>query len=498
MYGITETTVHVTWTEADGSIGVPIPDLRVYVLDDDLKPVPPGVPGEMYVAGPGVARGYLNRPGLTAQRFPADPFGPPGGRLYRTGDLARWVGGRLEYLGRADQQVKIRGFRVELGEVEAALRAHPCVAQVVVVADEHRLVAYFVPDKPTTASELRDHTARVLPDHMVPAAFVALDSLPLTANGKLDRVALPAPERDAVTSGDYVAPRTETEEAIAAIWADVLGVDQVGVADSFFALGGDSIRGLHVTARTKAAFGVVGLAQWHDKPATQLSGGQQQRVALARALVYEPRLVLFDEPMSNLDAQLRDQMRIELKILQGRLGFTAIYVTHDQAEAFALAENVVLMNRGRVEAAGAPRDVSFRPRTPFVARFLGLNVRRGRAIRTGDLQTGLCYAEVALSERLTLRGLIGDERPIAPGAAVLACIRKEHIGIRRLPPGGTTRHGALIGEIRAASFLGAEEEYVIDLEGVELRSLHVPVGAQAGDTVEVTIRPENCTVFVEG
>ncbi|ONI84921.1 hypothetical protein ALI22I_31135 [Saccharothrix sp. ALI-22-I] len=261
MYGITETTVHVTWSAVsssgrDGSIGEPIPDLRVYVLDDDLKPVPAGVPGEMYVAGPGVARGYLNRPGLTAQRFPADPFGPPGERLYRTGDLARWVGGRLEYLGRLDQQVKIRGFRVELGEVEAALRAHPSVSQVVVVANEHRLVAYFVPDKPTTASELRDHTARVLPDHMVPAAFVALDSLPLTANGKLDRVALPAPERDAVTSSDYVAPRTETEEAIAAIWADVLGVDQVGVADSFFALGGDSIRGLHITARTKAAFDV--------------------------------------------------------------------------------------------------------------------------------------------------------------------------------------------------------------------------------------------------
>jgi iron(III) transport system ATP-binding protein len=240
----------------------------------------------------------------------------------------------------------------------------------------------------------------------------------------------------------------------------------------------------------------VGLAQWHDKPATQLSGGQQQRVALARALVYEPRLVLFDEPMSNLDAQLRDQMRIELKILQDRLGFTAIYVTHDQAEAFALAEHVVLMNQGHVEAAGAPRDVSFRPRTPFVARFLGLNVRPGRAIRTADLQTGLCYAEVALSDRLTLRGLIGDERPILPGAPVLACIRKEHIGVRRLLPGATTRHGALIGEVRAASFLGAEEEYVIDLDGVELRSLHAPVGAQAGDTVEVTIRPENCTVFL--
>ncbi|NUT51344.1 MAG: amino acid adenylation domain-containing protein, partial [Saccharothrix sp.] len=256
MYGITETTVHVTWTEADGTIGVPIPDLRVYVLDEDLRPVPAGVPGEMYVAGPGVARGYLDRPGLTAQRFPADPFGAPGTRMYRTGDLARWSDGRLEYFGRVDQQVKIRGFRVELGEVEAAVRAHPAVAQVVVVANEHRLIAYFVPDQPTTASELRDHTARVLPDHMVPAAFVALDGLPLTANGKLDRVALPAPERDAVTSGAYVAPRTETEEAIAAIWADVLGVERVGVEDSFFTLGGDSIRSLHITSRTKAAFGV--------------------------------------------------------------------------------------------------------------------------------------------------------------------------------------------------------------------------------------------------
>jgi ABC-type Fe3+/spermidine/putrescine transport system ATPase subunit len=243
---------------------------------------------------------------------------------------------------------------------------------------------------------------------------------------------------------------------------------------------------------------IVGLTAWRDQPATLLSGGQQQRVALARALVYEPRLVLFDEPMSNLDAQLRDQMRTELKILQNRLGFTAIYVTHDQSEAFALAENVVLMNRGRVETAGAPRDVSHRPRTPFVARFLGLNVRSGKAIRTGDLQTGLCYAEVALSDRLTLRGLIGDERPIQPGAPVLACIRKEHVAIRKLPPGAETRYGALTGEVRTASFLGVEEEYVVDVDGVELRSIQMPVGAQAGDMVEVTIRPENCTVFAEG
>ena len=240
---------------------------------------------------------------------------------------------------------------------------------------------------------------------------------------------------------------------------------------------------------------LVGLAQWHDKPATQLSGGQQQRVALARALVYEPRLVLFDEPMSNLDAQLRDQMRIELKTLQNRLGFTAIYVTHDQSEAFSLAETVVLMNRGRIESAGPPREVSYRPATPFVARFLGHNVRTGKAIRTGDLVTGLCYAEVALSDRLTLRGLIGDEHPMPPGSPVLACIRKEHVAVRKLPPGAETRYGAMIGEVRAASFLGLEEEYVVDVDGVELRSIQQPIGAVAGDTVEVTIRPEDCTVF---
>jgi ABC-type Fe3+/spermidine/putrescine transport system ATPase subunit len=241
---------------------------------------------------------------------------------------------------------------------------------------------------------------------------------------------------------------------------------------------------------------IVGLGAWRDQPATLLSGGQQQRVALARALVYEPRLVLFDEPMSNLDALLRDQVRIELKTLQDRLGFTAIYVTHDQSEAFALAETVAVMNRGKVETSGAPREMSYRPRTPFVARFLGLNVRGGRAIRTGDLQTGLCYAEVALSDRLTVRGLIGDERPMPAGSSVLACIRKEHIALRKLPPGGLTTHGALIGEIRAAAFLGVEEEYLVDVEGVELRAIQLPIGAQAGDLVAVSIRPEDCTVFL--
>ncbi|CAL9523271.1 D-alanine--D-alanyl carrier protein ligase [Actinosynnema sp. ALI-1.44] len=256
MYGITETTVHVTYTVADGSIGVPMPDLRVYVLDEDLEPVPPGVVGEMYVAGPGLARGYLDRPGLTASRFVANPFGAPGERMYRSGDLGVWRDGTLHCLGRADHQVKIRGFRVELGEIEAVLAAHPAVAQVVVLAVDERLVAYYVPDGHVEVTALREHASAALPDYMVPAAYVALDRLPLNANGKLDRAALPAPERDAVTSTEYVAPRTETERAIAEIWAEVLDVDRVGVEDSFFALGGDSIRSLRITSRTKAAFDV--------------------------------------------------------------------------------------------------------------------------------------------------------------------------------------------------------------------------------------------------
>jgi ABC-type Fe3+/spermidine/putrescine transport system ATPase subunit len=250
--------------------------------------------------------------------------------------------------------------------------------------------------------------------------------------------------------------------------------------------------------RTARILDVVGLSAWRDQPATLLSGGQQQRVALARALVYEPRLVLFDEPMSNLDAQLRDQMRIELKILQNRLGFTAIYVTHDQSEAFALAENVVLMNRGRVETAGAPRDVSYRPPTAFTARFLGLNVLGGRATRTGDWAAGPCYAEVALSDRLTLRGLVGDMTPMPAGTQVLACVRKEHVAIRKLAQGVPPALGSHPGEIRAASFLGLEEEYVVEVGGVELRAIQPPSGVAAGDRVEVSIRPEDCIVFMEG
>ena len=271
MYGITETTVHVTWrpvtredVERGGSpIGVPIPDLSLHLLDANLEPVPAGVPGELFVGGAGVARGYLGRPGLTAERFVPDPYATePGARLYRSGDLAlRRADGETEYLGRADQQVKVRGFRIETGEIEAALAAHPAVAGAAViaredVAGERRLVAYVVPragaPEPAPAA-LREHLAASLPDYMLPAAFVALDALPLTENGKLDRRALPAPEDAgaAVAAAPYAAPRTPVEAALAEAWREVLGVERVGIDDNYFALGGDSIRSVRLVAAVR-------------------------------------------------------------------------------------------------------------------------------------------------------------------------------------------------------------------------------------------------------
>ncbi|MBR8837984.1 MAG: amino acid adenylation domain-containing protein [Stigonema ocellatum SAG 48.90 = DSM 106950] len=266
MYGITETTVHVTYrplSKADlngtaSVIGRPIPDLQVYVLDQHLQPVPIGIPGEMYVGGAGVTRGYLNRPELTAQRFICNSFN--NSKLYKTGDLARYLpNGELEYLGRIDQQVKIRGFRIELGEIEALLAQHPAMRESVVIVREDklndkRLVAYVVPyveQSPTTA-ELRRFLKQKLPDYMVPSAFVQLEALPLTANGKLDRRALPAPDSARPELEDvFVAPSTPEEKILAAIWTKVLGVNQVGINDNFFALGGDSIRSIQVLSLAK-------------------------------------------------------------------------------------------------------------------------------------------------------------------------------------------------------------------------------------------------------
>ncbi len=265
MYGITETTVHVTYrplskqdashaTHATSSpIGMPIPDLEVYVLDRDLNPAPLGIPGELYVGGAGLARNYLKRPELTAERFVPNPFTESGERLYKTGDLVRTVaGGDLEYLGRIDQQVKIRGFRIEPGEIEAALAEHPSVNDCVVIAREdqpaeRRLVAYLV-NTPGSAEpshdELRNFLGEKLPAHMIPAAFVLLEKLPLTVNGKVDVRALAAPglARPALERS-YLAPRNGLETMLVEMWHELLGIEQIGVEDDFFSLGGDSIKG---------------------------------------------------------------------------------------------------------------------------------------------------------------------------------------------------------------------------------------------------------------
>ncbi|MFD4259397.1 non-ribosomal peptide synthase/polyketide synthase [Streptomyces sp. NPDC058534] len=273
MYGITETTVHVSHFALDrataaaasaSTIGVNIPDLRVYVLDDRLRPTAPGVTGEMYVAGAGLARGYLGRPALTSDRFPADPyaalFGERGTRMYRTGDLARRrTDGGLDYLGRADQQVKIRGFRIEPGEIEAVLAAHPAVDDVAVVAREDvqgdpRLVAYVVTGTDTTARALHGHAAGHLPDHMLPSAFVTLDVLPLTPNGKLDTKALPAPAHAGQVTGR--APRGPREEILCSLFAEVLGVPRLTVDDSFFDLGGHSLLATRLAGRIRSTLGV--------------------------------------------------------------------------------------------------------------------------------------------------------------------------------------------------------------------------------------------------
>ncbi|HEX5740328.1 MAG TPA: amino acid adenylation domain-containing protein, partial [Pilimelia sp.] len=258
LYGPTEAAVDVTaWPCPPGAttvpIGRPVWNTTVYVLNAALRPVPAGVPGELYLAGRQLADGYLDRPALTAERFVADPFGPPGTRMYRTGDLARRTpDGVVEYLGRTDGQVKVRGFRVEPGEVEAALLALPGIRAAAVIArPESGLVGYVVGDAPDPAA-VRDRLAATLPAHLVPAAVVVLDALPATPNGKLDRAALPAPERQPAAPGRR--PRTPAEELLCELFAEVLQIDAVGVDDDFFALGGHSLLATRLASRVRAVF----------------------------------------------------------------------------------------------------------------------------------------------------------------------------------------------------------------------------------------------------
>ncbi len=255
LYGPTETTLCASWHVLEPGdvlgpvlpIGRPLPGRRLYVLDVFLRPLPPGVAGDLYIAGEGLARGYLSRAALTAERFIADPFAP-GKRMYRTGDVAYWTHqGELVFAGRADDQVKIRGYRVEPGEIEAVLAAQPGVDQAVVVARDGRLIGYVVSDDGVDPVRLRERIGEVLPDYLVPAAVLALDALPVTANGKIDRAALPDPDYGGRVSDRE--PVTEIERALCALFAEVLGVEQVGADDDFFELGGDSITSMQLAAR---------------------------------------------------------------------------------------------------------------------------------------------------------------------------------------------------------------------------------------------------------
>ena len=338
MYGITETTVHVTFRRvgsaeieagAGSLIGRPLPDLGIHLLGATLEPVPLGIPGEIFVTGGGLAQGYLGRPALTAERFVPNPFGEtPGARLYRSGDLARRLDtgdqehGDLEYLGRLDHQVKVRGFRIELGEIEAALLVVPTVAEAVVLADAAggdtaRLVAYVVavPDASPTVADLRAELSRVLPEYMVPASFILLDALPLTANGKLDRGALPAPDAapGMGLGGVYQAPRTDQEKRLVEIFQAVLGVERVGITDDFFALGGDSIRSIQVLAQAERAGIPLTLPQLFAHPTIEALAALDGVAADGPATVDDPtaaegaRSVSADRPMAVEPVGLLDE-----------------------------------------------------------------------------------------------------------------------------------------------------------------------------------------------
>jgi amino acid adenylation domain-containing protein len=283
VYGPTEATTYATWHEVGElkdavetvPIGRGIANTDIYVLDPGQQLVPVVTRGELYIGGDGLARGYLNRPELTAEKFVPHPFSPtPGERLYRTGDIVRWnTDGAVEYLGRMDHQVKIRGFRIETGEIEAALIVNERVREAVVIVredvpGEKRLVAYLAGGPDTTVNDLRSYLRERMPDYMVPSYFVMLDRLPLNANGKVDRSALPEPKPDqAVSSEAYAAPRTPTEQTISESWARVLGMERVGINDNFFDLGGHSLLATQLISRIREDFALeIPLAHLFENP----------------------------------------------------------------------------------------------------------------------------------------------------------------------------------------------------------------------------------------
>ena len=348
-YGPSECTVFATcqviprgFAGAAVPIGTPVGDRRVYLLDPEMNPVPTGVAGEVFVGGPAVPIGYLGRPGLTAERLVPDPFAAePGARLYRTGDLARrGEDGTLEFVGRVDFQLKLRGFRVEPEEVERALAAHPAVREAVVVPRDERLVAYVVAEEEAEADprELRTYLRARLPEYMVPAVVVPLDALPLTRHGKVDRRALPAPEHAAEERRDG-APATPAQEILAGVWAEVLGMERVGVHDDFFALGGHSLRAMQVVSRAREIFGVdlpltalfeaptvAGLAEAVEQaagtplpPVRRREGDAPVPLSFAQQRLWVLDQLEPESPVYNIPMALRLEGELDAGALQGAL-----------------------------------------------------------------------------------------------------------------------------------------------------------------------------------
>nr|MDZ8284339.1 amino acid adenylation domain-containing protein [Nostoc sp. ChiSLP01] len=360
LYGPTEAAIDVTFWRCQPQlnyqlvpIGRPIANTQIYILDQQMQPVPIGVTGELYIGGDGLARGYLNRPELTQERFVLNPFSPDkSARLYKTGDLARYLcDGNIEYIGRIDHQVKIRGFRIELGEIEAVLNSHPQIQQAVVIATEDnsgnkRLIAYVVSEEETLSNhQLREFLQQQLPAYMVPSAFVSLDTLPLSPNGKLDRLAFRAPDGNIEREREYVAPRTPSEQIIADIFALVLGIETVGIHDNFFELGGHSLLATQLISRLRHSFEVeIPLQAVFGAPSiAQLDQAIAQLRAQGQSLNLPP-----------IERIAPDTEKIPLSFAQERLWFL------DQLEPDSAAYNMPAAVRieGKLQATALERSIS--------------------------------------------------------------------------------------------------------------------------------------------
>jgi thioesterase domain-containing protein/aryl carrier-like protein len=412
-YGPTETTVCATAAEirddagANPAIGSPLANTRVYVIDKSLRPVPPGVDGELLVGGAQVARGYQGRPALTAERFIADPFAADGSRLYRTGDLARWnSGGQIEFTGRADDQIKVRGFRIEPGEIEAALITNPRLRAAAVTAwgegENRQLAAYLVPadvaEGVPSDDELRAHLRRTLPGYMIPGTFNEVLSIPVTPAGKMDRAALPALSSPRSAAADFVAPRSGPERLLAKVWVQVLGLERVGVADDFFALGGHSLLVTQIVALIRAEGYDLSVADMFSHPT----------IASLATLLEE----------HEKDPEVRSAIRIKAGRIRPAV-FGVHTVTGEVAAFTRLAEFLAdgqqfygLQQRGLVGDDQPPESV-----IEMAEAYIGEVVRlqpEGPYLIIG--QSGGCYIALEMARQLAAAGKeVGGVFLVAPG-----------------------------------------------------------------------------------